>query len=136
MSEIVYCAFPQILYSTGMCRAQRIISTVLCRSLSLVYGLCDLLYVNLFMRLGRGGSLSKIKHCTVTKKNKMATLKTQNRNSLENEILSSSNFDPEKYLMLDKMLGFVLAIIRLIFPRDGGSLLSTLSHFEIPVGKA
>lgn len=74
MSEIVYCAFPQILYSTGMCRAQRIISTVLCRSLSLVYGLCDLLYVNLFMRLGRGGSLSKIKHCTVTKKKKSLLL--------------------------------------------------------------
>lgn len=63
MSEILHCAFPQILYSTGMCTAQRIISTALCRSLSLVYGLCDLLYVNLFMRLGSDGSLSKTKHC-------------------------------------------------------------------------
>lgn len=57
-----------------MCRAQRIISTVLCRSLSLVYGLCDLLYVKVFMRLGRDGSLSKIKHCTVTKKKKIMSL--------------------------------------------------------------
>lgn len=65
MSEIVDCAFPQILYSTGMCRAQRITSTALCRSLSLVYGLCDLLYVNLFTGLGRDGSLSKIQHCTM-----------------------------------------------------------------------
>lgn len=66
----------------------------------------------------------------------MAPLKTQNRKPLENEIFSSSNFDPEKYLMLDKILGFVLAIIGVIFPRDGGSVFSTLSHFEIPMGKA
>ena len=64
MSLIVYCAFPQTLYSTRMCRAQRITSTALCRSLSLVYGLSDLLYVNLFTGLGRDGSLSKTKHCT------------------------------------------------------------------------
>lgn len=67
MSEIVYCAFPQILYSTGMCRAQRITSAALCKSLSLVYSLCDVLYVNLFMGLGRDGSLSKIKHYTIQK---------------------------------------------------------------------
>lgn len=66
MSEIiVYYAFPQILYSTGMRRAQRITSTALCRSMSLVYGLCDLLYVNFFTGLGRDGSLSKIKCCTM-----------------------------------------------------------------------
>lgn len=38
--------------------------------------------------------------------------------------------------MLERLLGFVLAIIGLVFPRDGGSVLSTLSHFEIPMGKA
>lgn len=67
MSEIVYSAFPQISCSTGMCRAQRITSAALCKSLSLVYSLCDLSCVNLFMGLGRGGSLSKIKHSTMQK---------------------------------------------------------------------
>lgn len=64
MSQIVYCAFPQI-YSSGMYRVQRITSTALCRSLSSVYGLCDLLYVNLFTGLGRDGSLRKVKHCAM-----------------------------------------------------------------------
>lgn len=50
----------------------------------------------------------------------MATLKTQNQKPLENEIFSSSNFDPGKYLTLDKMLGFVLAINRTNFPKGWG----------------